>query len=215
MKTKTYYSIGEFAKLINKSVPTLRHWDSIGVFKADHRTVGGKRFYHHNQLEEVRTKFGTNKISVQAEDNKRKVYGYCRVSSKKQQDDLERQIENLKTYLYAKGYEFEIITDIGSGINYTKQGLNELIEKVINEEVDKIVVLYKDRLIRFGFELIEQICKLKNTEIIVVDSSAHTKSTEEELVEDLIQIVTVFSCKLQGKRSKQTKTMIAQLKVNT
>lgn len=215
MKTKTYYSIGEFAKLINKSVPTLRHWDSIGVFKADHRTVGGKRFYHHNQLEEVRTKFGTNKISVQAEDNKRKVYGYCRVSSKKQQDDLERQIENLKTYLYAKGYEFEIITDIGSGINYIKQGLNELIEKVINEEVDKIVVLYKDRLIRFGFELIEQICKLKNTEIIVVDSSAHTKSTEEELVEDLIQIVTVFSCKLQGKRSKQTKTMIAQLKVNT
>ena len=165
-------------------------------------------------MEEVRTKFGTNKISVQAEDNKRKVYGYCRVSSKKQQDDLERQIENLKTYLYAKGYEFEIITDIGSGINYTKQGLNKLIEKVINEEVDKIVVLYKDRLIRFGFELIEQICKLKNTEIIVVDSSAHTKSTEEELVEDLIQIVTVFSCKLQGKRSKQTKTMIAQLKVN-
>lgn len=214
-KTKTYYSIGEFAKLINKSVPTLRHWDSIGVFKADHRTVGGKRFYHHKQLEEVRTKFGTNKISLNEENkNTRKVYGYCRVSSKKQQDDLERQIENLKTYLYAKGYEFEIITDVGSGINYTKQGLTTLIEKVINEEVDKIVVLYKDRLVRFGFELIEQICKLKNTEIVVVDS--HTKSKEEELVEDLIQIVTVLrsSCKLQGKRSKQTKTMIEQLKVN-
>lgn len=210
---KEYYSIGEFSKLVNKSVPTLRNWDDTGKFKADHKSVGGKRFYHHKQLEEVRRIFGTDKIKLNNDSSdKRKVYGYCRVSSKKQQDDLERQIENLKTYLYTKGYEFEIITDIGSGINYTKNGFITLIEKVINGEVDKLVILYKDRLVRFGFELIEHICKLKNTEIVIVDSSVNTKSKEEELVEDLIQIITVFSCKLQGKRSKQTKKMISELK---
>ncbi|MGU8339098.1 IS607 family transposase, partial [Clostridium perfringens] len=94
-----------------------------------------------------------------------KTIGYCRVSSHKQKDDLERQIENVKTYMYAKGYQFEIISDIGSGINYNKKGLNQLIDMITNLEVDKIVVLYKDRLIRFGYELIENICEKYGTTI--------------------------------------------------
>lgn len=80
------------------------------------------------------------------------------MSSNKQKDDLERQIENVKTYMCAKGYQFEIITDIGSGINYNKKGLNELIDKITNSEIERIVILYKDRLLRFGFELIENLC---------------------------------------------------------
>ena len=79
--------------------------------------------------------------------------GYCRVSSNKQKDDLERQIENVKTYMYAKGYSFEIVSDIGSGINYNKKGLNQLISMITSYEVDRIVILYKDRLLRFGYEL--------------------------------------------------------------
>ena len=77
------------------------------------------------------------------------------MSSYKQKDDLERQIENVKTYMIAKGYSFDIIADIGSGINNNKKGLNELIDLIINTEVEKIVILYKDRLLRFGFELVE------------------------------------------------------------
>ena len=88
-----------------------------------------------------------------------------------------------------------------------------MIEKICNNEVEKIVVLYKDRLVRFGFELIEKICKLYNTEIEIVDKS--TTSKEEELVKDLVQIITVFSCKLQGKRAKQTKQMLQELKDDT
>lgn len=135
--------------------------------------------------------------------------GYCRVSSHKQKDDLERQVENVRTYMFSKGYSFEIITDIGSGINYNNKGLNQLIDKVTNAEVETIVVLYKDRLVRFGFELIENLCKKYGTTIEIIDNTE--KAEEQELVEDLIQIVTVFSCRLQGKRANKAKKMIKEL----
>ena len=76
--------------------------------------------------------------------------GSCRVSSAKQKEDLERQIENAKTYMYVKGYQFEIITDIGSGMNYNKKGLNQFMDLGTDAKVEKIVILYKDRLVRFG-----------------------------------------------------------------
>ena len=111
--------------------------------------------------------------------------------------------------MYAKGYQFEIISDIGSGINYNKKGLNQLINMITNSDVDKIVVLYKDRLIRFGYELIENLCNKYGTTIEIIDNTE--KIEDQELVEDLIQIVTVFSCRLQGKRAKKVKTMIKEL----
>lgn len=131
------------------------------------------------------------------------------MSSNKQKDDLERQINNVKTYMIAKGYQFEIISDIGSGINYNKKGLNQLINMVTNSEVEKIVVLYKDRLIRFGFELIENLCNKYGVTIEIIDNTEKTE--EQELVEDMIQIITVFSCKLQGKRANKAKKMIKEL----
>ena len=97
--------------------------------------------------------------------------GYCRVSSHKQKDDLERQIENVKTYLIAKGQPFEIISDIGSGINYKKKGLKELIKLITQNKVEKVVILYKDRLLRFGFELVEYIASLYNCEIEIMDNT--------------------------------------------
>ncbi len=139
----------------------------------------------------------------------KKIIGYCSVSSNKQKDDLDRQVENVKTYMYAKGYSFEIITDIGSGINYKKKGLNQLIEYITNNEVEKIVILYKDRLLRFGFELIENLCSNFNTSIEIIDNTIKTE--EQELVEDLIQIITVFSCRLEGKRANKAKKMIKEL----
>ena len=135
--------------------------------------------------------------------------GYCRVSSHKQKGDLERQIDNVKTYLLAKGQPFEIISDIGPGINYKKKGLQELIRRISQNQVEKVVVLYKDRLLRFGFELIEYIASLYNCEIEIIDNTE--KSEQQELVEDLVQIITVFSCKLQGKRANKAKKLIREL----
>ena len=127
----------------------------------------------------------------------------------KQKDDLERQIDNVKTYLLAKGQPFEIISDIGSGINYKKKGLQELIRRISQNQVEKVVVLYKDRLLRFGFELIEYIASLYNCEIEIIDNTE--KSEQQELVEDLVQIITVFSCKLQGKRANIAKKLVREL----
>ena len=138
--------------------------------------------------------------------------GYCRVSTRSQKDDLETQVNNVKSYMIAKGYQYEIIEDIGSGINYNKKGLKQLIDKINNQEVSKVVVLYKDRLIRFGFELIEYLCEINNVELEVID---HTdKSKEEELTDDLIQIITVFANRLYGQRSKKTKRLIEEVRNN-
>ena len=142
-------------------------------------------------------------------NNDRYVIGYCRVSSYKQKDDLERQINNMKLYLTSQGKPFKIITDIGSGINYEKKGLRDLIKAMTNNEVEKVVVLFKDRLVRFGFELISYIGSLYNCKIEVIDNTEKTE--QQELVEDLVQIITVFSCKLQGKCANKAKQMVKEL----
>ena len=197
-----YYSIGQFAKAIGKTTKTLRNWDKNGKLKPVRVEDTGYRYYSQEQLNHF---LG---LKLEKQINK-KIIGYCRVSSHKQKDDLERQIENVKTYMYAKGYQFEIITDIGSGINYNKKGLNQIIDMVTNSEVEKIVVLYKDRLIRFGYELIENLCNKFGTTIEIIDNTEKTE--QQELVEDLVQIVTVFSCRLQGKRANKAKKMIKEL----
>lgn len=195
-----YLSINKVAKRLNKSAQTLRNWEKTGELIPAYKTKSGYRYYTEEQI---------NKL-LGIEEKERVTIGYCRVSSRKQQDDLERQTENMRNYLCAKGYKFEIITDIGSGINYNKVGLNILLDKVIKGEVDKVVVLHKDRLLRFGFELVENLCKRYGTSIEVVDNTPKTE--EQELVEDLVQIITVFSCKLQGKRANKMKKVIAELK---
>ena len=197
-----YYLIGEFANRIGKTIQTLRNWDKKNILKPSHVTQGGTRYYSQEQLNHF--------LGLKSEKQiNKKIVGYCRVSSHKQKDDLERQIENVKTYMYAKGYQFEIITDIGSGINYNKKGLNQLIDMVTNSEVEKIVVLYKDRLIRFGYELIENLCNKFGTTIEIIDNTEKTE--QQELVEDLVQIVTVFSCRPQGKRANKAKKIIKEL----
>lgn len=197
-----YYSIGKFAKLIDKTEQTLRNWDKKDILKPHHVTKSGYRYYSQQQLNYF--------LGIKNRENEnRKTIGYCRVSSNKQKDDLERQVENVKTYMYSKGYQFEIITDIGSGINYNNKGLNKLLDNVTNSEVEKIIVLYKDRLIRFGFELIENLCSKYGTSIEIIDNS--DKTGEQELVEDMIQIITVFSARLQGKRANKAKKMIKEL----
>ena len=197
-----YYSIGQFAKAIGKTTKTLRNWDKNGKLKPVRVEDTGYRYYSQEQLNHF---LG---LKLEKQINK-KIIGYCRVSSHKQKDDLERQIENVKTYMYAKGYQFEIITDIGSGINYNKKGLNQIIDMVTNSEVEKIVVLYKDRLIRFGYELIGNLCNKFGTTIEIIDNTEKTE--QQELVEDLVQIVTVFSCRLQCKRANKAKKMIKEL----
>ena len=197
----SYYTIGEFAKKVGLSINTLRNWDKDGKLKPSYISSGGHRYYSDEQLNRL--------IGIKLDKQERITIGYARVSSQKQKDDLKRQVENIKMYMLAKGYRFEVIEDIGSGIDYNKKGLNDLINRITNREVDKVVVKYKDRLLRFGFEIIENICKKYGTKIEIIDNKEKTEY--QELVEDLVQIITVFSCKLQGKRANKAKKMIKEL----
>ena len=193
-----YYSSKTVTQILGVTAQTLRNWDREGKLKPAYVKSNGYRYYSEESIlaytQERKTKKNLN------------VIGYARVSSKKQSDDLERQVNNIKNYISSKYETFDIITDIGSGIDYNKPGLKKLIEKINKKEVDLIIVLYKDRLLRFGFELVEYFAELNNVKIEVLDKI--DKNQDQELVEDLVQIIKVFSCKLQGKRKKKTKELI-------
>ena len=194
-------SIGKFAKTVGVTTTTLRRMHQSGELIPAYISNGGTRYYSTEQLK-----------LFQSSNTERIVIGYCRVSTPSQKDDLEIQVQNVKSYMYAKGYKFDIIKDIGSGINYKKKGLKELINRIENNEVSKVVILYKDRLIRFGFELIEYLCENNNVEIELIDNSECSK--EKELTDDLIQIITVFANRLYGQHSKKTKRLINEVRNN-
>ncbi|AWX53999.1 MULTISPECIES: IS607 family transposase [Brevibacillus] len=198
------YAIGKFAKMIGVTPKTLREWDKSGKLTPILVKENGYRYYSDEQLYEY--------LRRPAVEQERITIGYCRVSSNKQKDDLERQVDNVKSYMIARGYSFDVITDIGSGINYEKRGLLQLMDFIIQGKVDRVVVLDKDRLLSFGFELFENLCKRFSVVVEIIDNSEKTE--EQELVEDLIQIVTVFSCRLPGKRANTAKKMIKELAEN-
>ena len=185
--------------MVGVTPQTLRNWDKSGKLTPHHTAENGYRYYSDEQLKQISGILSKAKITI----------GYCRVSSHKQKDDLDRQIENVRMYLLAQGKPFEIISDIGSGINYKRSGLTELLDRINGNEVEKVVILYKDRLARFGFEIIEYLASLHGCDIEIIDNTQKTE--QEELVEDLVQIITVFSCKLQGKRAHKAKKLIKEL----
>lgn len=187
-------TIKEASEFLGVSIPTMRRWESEGKITS-YRTTGKHRRYDKNDLIRFKSK----------EDDSFKItIAYCRVSSSDQKQDLQKQIDNVSNYCIAKGYQFKVISDLGSGLNYNKKGLKELISLICSEEIDRIVVNYKDRLIRFGYEMIEQLCSIYNVKIEVINHT-EDKTYEEELVEDVLSIITVFSSKLYGSRSHKLK----------
>lgn len=196
--------MNEVSEITGLAQSTLRLMHRKGELVPAKVSSGGTRYYSDEQIKEY---MGIETVS------KRIVIGYARVSSRKQEDDLNKQIENLKTYMFAKGYSFEMITDIGSSINYSKNGLTKLLERIHNGEVSKVVVLSKDRLVRFGFELLETVCKLNDCEIEIVDNTP--KINEDELLNDLVKVVNVFGSELRGKQSKLIKQFVEDLKDDT
>lgn len=194
-------SIGKFAKELGVTPEHVRTMHRTGEVIPARISEKGTRYYSEEQLRDLK-----NSRTPQREE---KVVAYCRVSTKSQRDELEKQVENVKSYMYAKGYSFEVITDIGSGINYKNKGLQELISLISSNQITKVVVLYKDRLVQFGFELIQLLCDLHDVKIEIIDNSE--RINEEELTDDLIEIIAVFANRLYGSRSKKTKTLIERV----
>lgn len=194
-------SIGKFAKELGVTPEHVRTMHRTGEVIPARISEKGTRYYSEEQLRELK-----NSRTPQREE---KVVAYCRVSTKSQKDELEKQVENIKSYMYAKGYSFKVITDIGSGINYKNKGLQELISLINSNQITKVVVLYKDRLVQFGFELIQLLCDLHDVKIEIIDNTE--QSNEKELTDDLIEIITVFANRLYGSRSKKTRTLIERV----
>ena len=191
-------SIKEASEFLGVSMDTLRRWERTGKITS-FRTEGGHRRYEKKDL-----------IKFKKDDSvePRITIAYCRVSSSDQKEDLQRQIQNVSQYCIANGYQFQVISDLGSGLNYNKKGLRELMELICSNQIERIVVNYKDRLIRFGFELIEQLCSIYHVRIEVINLT-EDKTYEEELVEDVLSVITVFTAKLYGARSHKSKKIIA------
>jgi predicted site-specific integrase-resolvase len=140
----------------------------------------------------------------------RKTIAYARVFSHDQKADLERQKKVLELYCASNGWQFDILSDLGSGINYNKKGLKQLLQAIIDDEVGRLVVTHKDRLLRFGAELIFAICEAKEVEVVIINKGEDT-TFEEDLAKDVLEIITVFSARLYGARSKKNQKLLDEM----
>ena len=135
---------------------------------------------------------------------------YARVSGAKQKGDLERQAAVLEAFSAARGWQSITLRDVGSGINYRKRGLEELLERILRRNMRRLVLTHKDRLLRFGAELVFTLCELQGIEVVIINKGEQP-SFEEELAQDVLEIITVFSARLYGSRSRKTKKILEAL----
>ena len=179
---KRLVKIGEAAALLGVAVSTLRKWESTGELLPSRKTAGGTRYYAVADL-------------LGLGDADAPTVCYARVSSHDQKDDLERQHAMLEAYCAAKGWRSEVIKDLGSGMNYHKPGLNRLLEMILRKQMKRLVITHKDRLLRFGSELVFALCAHQQIEIVIIHKGEQP-TFEEELAKDVLEIITVIGIKL-------------------
>jgi excisionase family DNA binding protein len=190
-------TIQEASKILGVTPKTLRLWEKEGKIQS-YKTEGGHRRY---QLAELLNGTKTTDLTV----------AYARVSSHDQKNDLDRQCQVLEIYCASKGFDYELISDLGSGLNYRKKGLIRLIKLICSSQVNRLVITHQDRLLRFGSELIFSLCEHFGVEVIIINRT-EDRSFEEDLAKDVLEIITVFSARLYGSRSPKNKIIIEQLK---
>lgn len=191
-------NISQAANVLGVSESTLRRWETEGRLVPDERTAGGQRRY---KLSSIRPQM------KHGDKLERKTVAYARVSSHDQKSDLERQKQVLELYCASQGWTFEVMSDLGSGINYNKKGLKALIQAIIDNDVGRLVITHKDRLLRFGAELIFSICEAKQVEVVIINQGEDS-TFEEDLAKDVLEIITVFSARLYGSRSRKNQKLI-------
>ena len=149
--------------------------------------------------------------SFHRRNNPRQTVAYARVSSHDQKDDLERQKHVLEVYCARQGWTFEVVADLGSGMNYHKKGLKQLLNDILADRVGRLVVTHKDRLLRFGAELVFALCEAQHVEVLILNQGEDT-TFEEELAQDVLEIITVFSARLYGSRSRKNQKLLNGVK---
>jgi excisionase family DNA binding protein len=198
-------SIGEAAEVLGVSVKTVRRWSDAGKLRFERSPSGHRRY----NLQDVKR----SKPKSLAEIDGRVTINYARVSSHDQKADLNRQVKMLESFSAAKGWDFETIQDLGSGLNYRKKGLQQLLKRILRGDVGRLVLTHKDRLLRFGAELVFAMCEEFETEVVIVNKSEADQTFEQELVTDMIELVTVMSARMYGARSHKNKRLIDSMSV--
>ena len=194
-----YIPILEASKITGLSIQTIRKLGDKKEIKC-FKTPSGHRRFNKQDLEKF---CDSNTINEEKSENTQVNYIYTRVSSKKQLDDLSRQIK----YIQQQKPEYSSyisISDIASGINFKRKGLQTILDSCLQGVIGEVIVAHRDRLSRFGFDLIKFIIEKAGGTITVIDDTQH-KSTEQELAEDLLSIIHIYSCRQMGKRSYKTK----------
>lgn len=171
-------SIGQASKVLGVTIQTLRNWDKKGLLKPDKLTEGGFRRYKLETLKSINNKVVFNRDEL-------KTIAYARVSSRDQKEDLIRQVQVLEMYCSKQGFNYEVIEDLGSGMNYYKKGLKRLLNEILEGNVKRLVLTHKDRLLRFGAELVFSICEAKEVEVIIINKGEENIKFEEELAKDV------------------------------
>jgi predicted site-specific integrase-resolvase len=193
-------AIGEAAKVLGVSISTLRRWEKEGKLIPESTTSKHRRY----DLAKL-------KPETFYQEDMRKTVAYARVSSHDQKADLERQKQVLELYCAKQGWTFEIVSDLGSGMNYQKKGLKRLLNAIIDDKIGRLVLTHKDRLLRFGAELVFAICEIKSVQIIILNQGEDS-TFEEDLAKDVLEIITVFSARLYGSRSRKNQKIIEGVK---
>lgn len=195
---KPFYKPKDIKELLNVSLGTVQNMTKDGRLIAI-RNAKDRRMITRDSLIAY-----LDNIGLLISDDARIDVIYARVSTHKQKErgDLDRQIQSLKDFAINKNPKsLETITDVASGLNDNRKGLNKIINMVQTDSIDRVFVSYKDRLTRFGFNYLKAICDYHKTEIIIMSSETTTKSTSEELAEDIVSIIHSFSGKMYGLRS--------------
>ena len=172
----------------------LRRWDATGELLPTRKTAGGTRYYAVSDL-------------LGPANEAAPTVCYARVSSQDQRADLDRQQAVLEAYCAAKGWRTETIRDLGSGMNYRKRGLQQLLELILRRQCRRLVITHKDRLLRFGAELVFALCEAQGIEVVIIHQG-EPPSLEQELAQDVLEIITVFSARLYGARSRKSKKLL-------
>ncbi len=194
-------SIGQAADVLGVSITTLRRWELDGKIVPE-RTPAG-----HRRYDLLKLKPELFRVDLDA----RKTIAYARVSSHDQKDDLERQKQVLELYCAKQGWTFEVVADLGSGMNYRKKGLKRLLDAIIDGQIGRLIITHRDRLLRFGAELVFAICEAKQVEVVILNQGEDT-TFEEDLAKDVLEIITVFSARLYGSRSRKNRKLLEGVK---
>lgn len=192
-------TVGEAARRLNRCVKTLQRWDRVGVLTSK-RTPTGRRYYESSQLDEW--------LGQKRKEMDRASLAYCRVSSQAQKPDLKNQRAVTTQFCIARGIaNVEYIEEIGGGLNFKRPKFIELVDRICAGEVERLIIAHKDRLARFGFELLQHLCTANTCELLVINDEK--LSPEREMVEDLMTIVHCFSSRLYGLRNYKKALQVA------